>query len=100
MLGLSTNVPRTNNSISLLLDFGPTAVSSLADKLNSPAHAIGGLSSSQTNWNTGLTNDRASGMIYSDGTPATGVSIELGRSAAGGTTVISRYQFTSNPLKF
>jgi hypothetical protein len=72
---------------SLLLDFGPTSVATLNDQINSPGHALGGLSALQTNWNTGLIADVASGLVYSDGTPAPGVSIDLGRSAAGGVAI-------------
>lgn len=75
------------NVPSLLLDFGPTAVLTSVDQLNSPAHAVGGLSGRQTNWNTGIKADLASGLIYSDGTLAAGVSIDLGRSAVGGTAI-------------
>ena len=80
-------VSGTNNSKSLLLDFGPTLVASQADMLNSPAHALGGLSSSQTNWNTGLIADTSSGLIYGNGSAATGVAIDMGRSLAGGSSI-------------
>jgi lysophospholipase L1-like esterase len=79
----ATASPTTNDAPALLLDLGPTAVATLADKLNSPAHAVGGLAGSQTNWNTGLTGDAGSGLIYSDGTAAAGVTVDLGRSTAG-----------------
>lgn len=72
---------------SLLLDFGPTSVLTLNDQINSPGHAVGGLSALQTNWNTGLTADVSSGLAYSDGSPAAGVSIDLGRSAVGGAVI-------------
>ena len=87
----------SNNVRSLLLDFGPTAVSTLTDKISSPAHAVGGLSILQTNWNTGLMADTASGLVYSDGTPATGVSLDMGRSAAGsGVIDFNLNDFISN----
>jgi len=80
------------NVPSLLLDFGPTSVQTLADCLNSPGHAVGGLSDVQTNWNTGLKTDVASGLIYSDNSPASGVSIDMGRSVSGGSII----DFTDN----
>ncbi len=76
----------TRDEASLLLDFGPDTVFTIADRINDPAHSIGGLVDSQNNWNSGLIAD-ASGLIYSDGTSATGISINLGRSAVGGTTI-------------
>lgn len=92
VLGAGAGVTGNYDVPSLLLDFGPTSVLTLNDQISSPGHAVGGLSALQTNWNTGLTADTASGLVYSDGTPATGVSIELGRSAAGGSTI----NFTDN----
>ncbi|HTL72982.1 MAG TPA: FAD-dependent oxidoreductase [bacterium] len=87
----------SNNLRSLLLDFGPTMVSTFADQMNSPAHTVGGLSSLQTNWNTGLMADTASGLVYSDGTAATGISVEMGRSAAGsGVIDFNLNDFISN----
>lgn len=82
----SISSPSTNDAVSLLLDFGPTQATSLTDKLNSPAHAVGGLSGNQTNWNT-IGADLSGGLIYSDGSAATGVSVELGRSAAGSSVI-------------
>lgn len=77
---------------SLLLDFGPAMVATANDQINSPGHAVGGLSAVQTHWNTGVTADKAGGLVYSDGTAATGVSIDLGRSVVGGDTI----DFTDN----
>jgi len=92
VLSMGEGVTGNYDVPSLLLDFGPTSAVTLNDQINSPGHAIGGLSAWQTNWNTGLTADAASGLTYSDGTPAAGVSIDLGRSAVGGSTI----NFTDN----
>lgn len=73
------------SAASLLLDFGPTAVAT-AYATNSPAHAAGLVPSTEISWNTGLIADTSS-LIYSDGTAAAGVSIVLGRSSAGVSTI-------------
>src|SRR5664279_4718340 len=76
---------RGASAASLLLDFGPTAVAT-AYATNSPAHAAGLVPSTEISWNTGLIADTSS-LIYSDGTAATDVSIVLGRSSAGVSTI-------------
>lgn len=65
---------------SLLLDFGPTVVASSNATL-SLAHSLGAVPATETSWNRiqGDTN----GLVYSDGTPATRVAVDLGRSPAG-----------------
>jgi hypothetical protein len=70
---------------SLLLDFGPTAVAA-AYATNSPGHTSGLVPNTQVSWNTGLIADTNS-LIYGDGTAATGVSIVMGRSSAGVSTI-------------
>jgi len=88
----------TLNEASLLLDFGPDTVSTPAERINDPAHSIGGLFDSQNNWNSGLIAD-SSDLIYSDGTPANGVSIHFGRSTAGGNTIdFNDHGFLSSAL--
>ena len=73
------------SAASLLLDFGPTAVAT-AYATSSPAHASGLVANTEISWNTGLITDTNS-LIYSDGSTATGVSIVLGRSSAGVSTI-------------
>ncbi|HWI57715.1 MAG TPA: immunoglobulin domain-containing protein, partial [Bacillota bacterium] len=72
------------SAASLLLDFGSTAVTS-ADATKSPAFAAGAVPGTETSWNQ-ITADTST-LVYSDGTAATGVSIDLGRSAAGVDTI-------------
>jgi len=99
-LGTAGGTTGDNEAVSLLLDFGPTAVATTLDRINSPGHALGGLSITQTNWNSGLMADAAGGLVYSDGTAATGVSVAMGRSAAGGPSINfdDNGFISSNPL--
>lgn len=69
----------------LMLDFGPTAAT-LTDRASSPYHtATSGFTDTQ--WNTIGTGDVASGLKWSNNTNATGISINLGVSAASATTI-------------
>ncbi len=65
----------------LLLDFGATTVLP-EDAASSVGHFAGAVSPSDISWNK-ITADTASGLVFADGSPATGVSVELGRSGAG-----------------
>src|SRR5688572_23826407 len=69
------------SAASLQFDFGPTTVAP-ADALRSPGHAIGAVPAPEVTWNK-ITLDTNT-LYYGDGTPATGLSIELGRSSAVG----------------
>lgn len=69
----------------LMLDFGPTA-STGTDRLLSPYHTVN-TSFTQTGWNTLGTADLLTGATWSDGTAATGVSIDLGGNTAPGTII-------------
>ena len=69
---------------SLLLDFGPTTTLA-ADAARSPGHLLNVIPSGELSWNT-LTADSSS-LVYGDGTAATGVSIELGRSGVSNKVV-------------
>jgi hypothetical protein len=62
----------------LQLDFGPTTVTG-ADLANSPLHTVAP-TFSDTTWNQVQTTDVGSGLLWSDATDATGVSLDLGRS--------------------
>src|SRR5215475_11436481 len=80
----------------LLLDFGPT-VTLPADATKDPAHAVGAVPASEITWNT-ITADTNT-LYYSAGTPATGVTLTLGRSTAGSDTInFSDKGFTVNAL--
>lgn len=69
----------------LMLDFGPTAATG-ADRLVSPYHTVN-TGFTQTTWNTVGTADLPTGALWSDGTAATGVSIDLGATTAPGTLI-------------
>jgi hypothetical protein len=95
LLALSMSVT-TAGATSLLLDFGPTAVQP-ADALLSPGHTIGAVPGTEITWNQ-ITGDTAA-LVYGDGTSATGVTLELGRSQAGVDTIdFADNGFTVNPL--
>lgn len=65
---------------SLLLDFGSTTVLP-ADALLSPGHASGIITNTDTSWNK-IIGDTTS-LVFGNGTAATGISLNLGRSSAG-----------------
>ena len=82
----------------LLLNFTPvgspvTNVSPNLDAGISAGHATGAVSASDVSWNNLQTGDVASGLIWGDGTAATGVSVNLGVSAAGSDII----DFANNP---
>ncbi len=82
--GLMTTPMR---AASVLLDFGPTTVSS--DSLtNSPGHATGAVSSSETTWNKVTGADIGSGLFYGNGSSATGVSLNLGLETTIGNNIL------------
>ncbi|HEY9510657.1 MAG TPA: immunoglobulin domain-containing protein [Verrucomicrobiae bacterium] len=76
-LTLATNSP----AASLLLDFGPTTATD-TDVTLSMGHFAGAVPANETSWNT-ITGDKASDLVYSDGSSAAGVSVDLGRSGFG-----------------
>ncbi len=63
-------------------DTGPVAAPYL---LTDPAHAIGGLSASDTTWNNFNTASPSSLLLGSDGSAATGVSVVFGGESAVGS---------------
>ena len=77
-------IPTAARATALMLDFGPT-VTAAADATKSPAHAAGVIPATEISWNT-ITADTST-LFYSDGTAATGVSIDLGRSTAGSDSI-------------
>lgn len=66
-------------------DTGPVAAPYL---LTDPAHAIGGLSASDTTWNNFNTASPSSLLLGSDGSAATGVSVVFGGESAVGSGVL------------
>lgn len=71
----------------LMLDFGPTAATG-ANLTNSPYHTVNTSFTGGT-WNTIQTADVGSGLLWSDGSSASGLSINLGATTAAGVTVLS-----------
>lgn len=70
------------HAASLLLDFGANTVASTEATLDM-GHFAGAIPSPETGWNKIVNADTISGLVYSDGSAATGVSIIVGRSASG-----------------
>src|SRR5678809_1318880 len=86
LVSVSALCPATARALSVMLDFGPTLVLA-ADATNAPGHAVGAIPLNQITWNrmTGDTNV----VYFSDGTLATGVSIDIGRSTVAGSDIIT-----------
>lgn len=78
----------------LMLDFGPAA-STGTDRLNSPYHTAAP-SFTNTTWNTIGISDVTSGLLWSDGTAATGVSLDLGATTSDASRTISLSSAPSN----
>ena len=77
-LSLAGPLPRLSASV-LMFDFGPTVVTG-ADRSVSPYHTAQ-TAFADTTWNQVQTTAISSGLLYSDGTAATGVSVSVGRSS-------------------
>jgi len=75
-----------SQAAALLLDFGPTTATD-TDVTLSMGHFAGAVPANETSWNM-ITGDTASGLVFSDGTPADGISIDLGRSGFGITDAV------------
>jgi hypothetical protein len=92
-IALALVQPVATQAASILLDFGPTTVLA-ADALRDPGHASGAVTNTETTWNriTGDTNT----LYYGDGTLATGVTLELGRSTAVGPIGDDTINFADN----
>ncbi len=72
------------NAQVLMFDFGPT-VASGASLTNSPYHTANG-AFINTTWNQVQTADLGSGLLWSDGTAATGIALNLGSTTAATTS--------------
>src|SRR5688572_19410877 len=83
----------TARATSLLLDFGPTAVLP-ADATKSPGHASGIVPITEITWNRIVGDSNT--LYYGDGTLATGVTIDLGRSTAVGPVGDDTINFSDN----
>ncbi|HTL72980.1 MAG TPA: immunoglobulin domain-containing protein [bacterium] len=75
-------MPGRVQAASLLLDFGPTTVAG-TDTTLSMGHFAGALSATDISWNKIINADATSGLLYADGSAATGISVIVGRSGAG-----------------
>lgn len=94
VVAASTVLVMQVNAQILLLDFGPTTVTNVNpsfDATVSPAHSAG-LSTSVATWNKVGIADIGSGLLYGDGSAATGLTLDLG---VGDNTV--NVNFATNP---
>lgn len=76
------SISNQSKAASLLLDFGPTTTTG-SDATLSMGHFAGAVPNTETSWNKIVNADATSGLVYSDGSAATGVSVIVGRSGAG-----------------
>jgi hypothetical protein len=78
----------------LLLNFAPSANAVTGtDAQASAAHSAGAVPLSEVSWNNITTGDVASGLVWSNGSNATGVSVNLGVSPEDSDVI----NFTNNP---
>jgi hypothetical protein len=77
----------------ILLDFGPTTVST-ADATVSPAHVTNAVPGSATTWNKVQLSDIGAGNVLSSTGASTGVSINLGVESSAGSGTIN---YATNP---
>lgn len=101
IVALAWAAPVALHASVLMLDFGPTAATA-ASLTNSPYHTATPSFTGST-WNTIATTeptaDSPSGLIFSDGTAATGVGVNLGVTADGATLVnLANQPLRSNAL--
>ncbi|HWQ93338.1 MAG TPA: immunoglobulin domain-containing protein [Clostridia bacterium] len=74
------------NAASLMFDFGPTAVQP-ADATKSPAHAGEAIPLTEISWNSSIIGDSSGPFVYSDGTSAAGITLNIGRGLDGVDTI-------------
>ena len=89
------------DAAALLLKAGTAATNNVADlarRQNTPAHVAGSVPLTDlSNFSNFVTADRASGLIYSDSTAATGVALDLAAANGTSTTVPSALAFGATP---
>jgi hypothetical protein len=83
---ISLTLAAKSRAASLLLDFGPTTATD-TDVTLSMGHFAGAVPANETSWNM-ITGDKASGLVFSDGSAADGISVDLGRSGFGTTDAV------------
>ncbi|MBB5352880.1 hypothetical protein HNR46_003129 [Haloferula luteola] len=76
------------SAANLMLDFGPTTVASPYETL-SPAHHAGTVISTETSWNTLSSSADRSDLVFSDGSSAVGITLNLGQESTSGNGIIS-----------
>lgn len=82
-LNLASSLPAST----LMLDFGPTAAADTS-LTNSPYHTAN-TSFNETTWNQVQTTDVASGgLLWSDGSTATGIALNIGGNSGAGVTTL------------
>lgn len=74
---------------SLMLNF--TNSSSVGDPYLtlSPAHEVGGLSTTETTWNNFTSAATASSLLYGDGSAATGITVTFGNESSAGSGTLN-----------
>jgi hypothetical protein len=85
-LAAATGLCSQSDAAVLMLDFGGTTVAA-PDRTNSPYHSVDGAFTDSTWSAQGLAND--SSHVWSDGSAATGVAVNLFKGNAGSTTLAS-----------
>ncbi len=80
----------------LMFDFGPTTVTG-ASQTNSPLHTAVPSFTGST-WNKVELADINSGLLYADGSAATGIALNLGSVTSGTTINLASQPSTSNAL--
>lgn len=84
----------TSHGAVMMIDFGPTAATG-SDRLNSPYHTDHG-TFTDTTWNNVIADVAAGGLLWSDGSVAGGISLNLGRTTAAGVTTLDLNQAVLN----
>lgn len=84
---LSTLGPVAHGAV-LMIDFGLTTVTGAGPLVNSPYHEVSSGVFTDTSWNQVQTADPAS-LVYSDGTAATGLALNLGGTGDDTSTTIA-----------
>jgi hypothetical protein len=80
-------LPQHLHAAALMLDFGPTAVAE-SSRTNSPYHTADP-AFTQTTWNQVQTADvSVGGLLWSDGTPAMDIALNIGGNSGAGITII------------
>lgn len=85
--------PPVCHAQTLMFDFGPTSPTG-SNLTNSPAHFAGTIGGAATTWNIVGTSDISSGLLYADGSAASGISIATGPETSDTSNILN---FSLNP---